>query len=88
MSSLESLRQDIDAIDAQLVALLGQRFALTGEVGQLKKQHQLPATDATREAAQMALIESLAAEHGLDAAFAKSFLRLVIDEVVTRHKQL
>lgn len=85
---LTKLRTDIDAIDAQLVALLAQRFELTGEVGQLKKLHQLPATDAAREAAQMARIECLAAQHGLDAAFAQRFLRLVIDEVVTHHKQL
>lgn len=88
MSSLESLRQSIDTLDEKLVALLAQRFELTGKVGQLKKQHQLPATDAARETAQMARIEALAAQHGLDAAFAQRVLRLVIDEVVTRHKQL
>jgi chorismate mutase len=88
MDTLAKLRTGIDAIDAQLVALLAQRFALTDEVGLYKKQHQLPATDAAREAAQMARIAELAQQHGLDTALAQKFLRVVIDEVVSRHKQL
>jgi len=88
MTQLATLREGIDEIDAQLVALLARRFALTDEVGQYKKQHQLPATDAAREAAQMARISELAQQHGLDPALAQKFLRVVIDEVVTRHKLL
>ncbi len=88
MEQLASLRQNIDAIDAQLVTLLARRFVLTDEVGLLKKQHGLPATDEAREAAQMARIEQLAAQHSLAPDLARKFLRLVINEVVTRHKQI
>lgn len=88
MELLAPLRQEIDQIDAQLVALLARRFALTDEVGRLKKQHALPAVDATREAAQMQRIAALAAQHGLAPEFAQRVLRLVIDEVVVRHQKL
>lgn len=88
MEQLASLRQRIDEIDTQLVALLAQRFVLTDEVGVFKKQQGLPATDEARELAQMARIGQLAAQHGLAPELAQKFLRVVIDEVVTRHKQI
>ena len=57
---LETLREEIDAIDARIVALLGERFDCTTRVGQLKSAHQLPAVDAAREARQRAQFEALA----------------------------
>ncbi|HEX5126228.1 MAG TPA: chorismate mutase [Rhodocyclaceae bacterium] len=85
---LAALRQHIDEIDEQLVALLAKRFDLTAEVGQLKKKHNLPATEGAREAAQMKRIEQLAFAHGLAPELAKKFLRIVIDEVVARHQRV
>lgn len=47
---LSKQREQINQIDQQLVKLLQQRFAVTDEVGQIKKQAGIPVLDTTREA--------------------------------------
>jgi chorismate mutase/prephenate dehydratase len=49
--SLESLRGDIDATDAEIAALLGRRAALAVEIGRLKRERGLPVYAPEREAA-------------------------------------
>ena len=88
MNSLSALRESIDAVDEQLLTLLAHRFELTAEVGQLKKQLGLPALDSAREAVQMQRFAELAARHGLPPDLVQQIMRLVIDEVVSRHRQL
>ncbi len=85
---LPQLRQRIDAIDQQLVSLLAERFAITHNVGLIKKTQGLPAVDAEREARQTERIVQLARDNGLDEAFAIKFLRTIIDEVVSNHQKL
>jgi chorismate mutase len=85
---LNALRLEIDAIDARVVALIGERFACTDKVGRLKSTHHLPAVDAAREARQMARFETLANEHGVKAELVQRMFRLIVDEVVDKHKQL
>ncbi|WP_341676721.1 chorismate mutase [Niveibacterium sp. SC-1] len=86
MDRLETLRNEIDSLDAQLVELLARRFAVTDEVGQLKHTHALPAVDAEREARQAARITALAQEHGVDGELAWQVMRVIIDAVVRRHQ--
>jgi len=85
---LVECRQKIDAIDKQLVVLLTERFRVTQRVGEYKRDHNLPPVDTAREAAQEVRITALATEAGLDPAFARKMLRLIIDEVVKNHKAL
>jgi chorismate mutase len=85
---LLDIRQEIDRIDENLIALLAERFVLTAEVGQIKRQAQLPPIDPIREAAQMHRITNLADEHDLDPVFAQKVLRLIIDEVVRLHQKI
>ena len=49
MDELEKLRTRIDQIDETLMDLLEQRFALSEEVGQLKKKSKLAVTHTSRE---------------------------------------
>jgi chorismate mutase len=88
MTELEALRQEIDAIDARIVALIGERFACTEKVGHLKSAHRLPAVDAAREARQMARFETLAHEHAIQPELVQRLFRLIVDEVVDKHKKL
>ena len=88
MNSLSALRESIDAVDEQLLTLLAHRFELTAEVGQLKKQLGLPALDSAREAVQMQRFAELATRHGLPPDLVQQIMRLVIDEVVSRHRQI
>ena len=79
-------RASIDRLDAILVYTLGERFKHTQAVGKLKAEHDLPASDPTREAAQIARLEELAKEADLDPDFAKKFLKFVIQEVIQHHE--
>lgn len=80
-------RDSIDRLDAVLIYTLAERFAHTQAVGKLKAKHDLPASDKTREATQIARLEQLAKDADLDPEFAKKFLNFVIHEVIQHHKQ-
>ena len=80
-------RDSIDRLDAVLVYTLAERFSHTQAVGKLKAEHDLPASDKTREATQIARLEQLAKDADLDPEFAKKFLNFIIQEVIQHHKQ-
>ncbi len=80
-------RESIDRLDAILVYTLGERFKHTQAVGKLKAEHDLPPSDPTREAAQIARLEDLANRADLDPEFAKKFLNFIIEEVIHHHKR-
>ena len=84
---LKEHRASIDRLDAILVYTLAERFAHTQAVGKLKAQNDLPPSDPSREAKQIARLETLATEADLDPEFAKKFLKFIIQEVIQHHKQ-
>lgn len=49
MTSLDSLRQKINKLNAELVTLLDKRLKVAQEIGEVKKQLNLPIFDAQRE---------------------------------------
>ncbi|MFT6228086.1 MAG: chorismate mutase, partial [Paracoccaceae bacterium] len=68
---LAGLRNDIDNLDAVLVYTLAQRFKATKAVGVLKARHSLAPSDPAREDQQIARLQSLCEDSGLDPEFAK-----------------
>jgi chorismate mutase len=84
---LKEHRDSIDRLDAILVYTLGERFKHTQAVGRLKAEHDLPPSDPTREAAQIARLEDLAKQADLDPEFAKAFLNFIIQEVTQHHQK-
>ncbi|NOX74224.1 MAG: chorismate mutase [Alphaproteobacteria bacterium] len=84
---LKDHRESIDRLDSILVYTLGERFKHTQAVGKLKAEHDLPASDPTREATQIARLEELAKKANLDPEFAKNFLNFIIQEVIQHHKK-
>jgi chorismate mutase len=46
---IESLRQEIDKLDAELVRLLNHRARLVVEIGQLKRSSNMPVVELKRE---------------------------------------
>ncbi|MGV6804823.1 MAG: chorismate mutase [Ruegeria sp.] len=84
---LKDHRESIDRLDAILVYTLAERFKHTQSVGKLKATHDLPPSDPSREAAQIARLEDLAKEADLDPDFAKAFLNFIIQEVIRHHKK-
>jgi len=87
-SKLGALRQSIDNVDAALVHMLAERFQFTQQVGRLKAQAGLPASDKQREADQIARLRRLAEEAKLDPAFAEEFLNFIVAEVIRHHEKI
>lgn len=85
---LTSLRRSIDNIDAALVHLLAERFKFTQQVGELKAETGMPASDPEREKVQIARLRALAEESHLDPAFAEKFLGFIVAEVIHHHQTI
>ncbi|CAN7151820.1 chorismate mutase [Microbacterium sp. LjRoot45] len=82
---LLGLRASIDNIDAALIFLLAERFRCTKQVGVLKAEHGMPASDPNREEQQIARLRRLSAEADLDPEFAEKWFNFVVAEVIRHH---
>ncbi len=85
---LAAYRSSIDNIDAAVVHLLAERFKITKAVGRHKAKVGLPASDPAREDQQIARLQALAAESGLDPNFAEAFIRFIVSEVIRHHEEI
>ena len=83
---LRTARESIDNIDAALIHILAERFRCTQQVGRLKAELGLPASDPEREDRQIARLRTLAEESGLDPVFAEKFLKFIVTEVIRHHE--
>jgi predicted regulator of amino acid metabolism with ACT domain/chorismate mutase len=75
---LQTLRQQIDRIDVQLVDLLAQRLKLADDLAVLKREFKLGIRDEARERTVINRARRRAKSAGLDPAFIDSMMRLVI----------
>ncbi len=85
---LLALRSSIDNIDAALIHMLAERFRCTQQVGRLKAEHEMPASDPEREARQIARLRALAEDAQLDPEFAEKWFNFVVAEVIHHHHRL
>ena len=79
MSDLKTLREQIDAVDAQLVSLLNARSAIALAIGRLKEQLHEPVYQPGREAEVLAHVRALNQGPLDDHAVTRLFER-IIDE--------
>jgi chorismate mutase len=86
-ATLLNLRASIDNIDAALTYMLAERFRCTKQVGQLKAEHGMPASDPSREENQIARLKRLAADADLDPEFAEKWFNFVVAEVIQHHRK-
>lgn len=85
-SELQVLRNKVDAIDSEVVELLAKRFEVTAQIGKLKARESLSPVDPGREANQIKRYEQLAASKGLNPQVLVNVFRIIIEEVVRRHR--
>ncbi|MEM1245870.1 MAG: chorismate mutase [Acidobacteriota bacterium] len=87
-AQLKEFRARIDVLDERLIRLLAERFEITKSVGEHKAEVGLPAADKAREAEQIARLQGLAREVGMDPIFFEKVFRLIVDEVIRHHERL
>ncbi len=80
VAALSHLRDQIDALDKQLISLLSQRLALVAEVGDVKSQQGLPIYAPDREAAMLACRKEEAKSQGVPPELIEDVLRRVMRE--------
>ncbi len=87
-AELLAVREQIDAVDRELLELLGKRFELTHQVGLLKASQALEPVDATREAEKLAQLSALCAQHKLNPLLVTELFSKIMGEAVKNHRQL
>ncbi|MBP1677138.1 MAG: chorismate mutase [Bacteroidetes bacterium] len=84
--SLASLRRQIDELDNSLLELLARRMRISEEIGQYKKEHNMPILQAQRYDEILQNRISQAESMGMDGEFMKTVLVAIHEESV-RHQQ-
>ncbi len=83
---LNELRDQIDAVDKQMLDLLAQRLALVEKVGEVKSEHGLPIYAPDREAAMLASRREEAARKGVPPQLIEDILRRTMRESYASEK--
>ncbi|HEY0836924.1 MAG TPA: chorismate mutase [Azospirillum sp.] len=85
---LAPLRAEIDAIDAELVALLGRRFGVVRRVAAVKHRHGLPAVLPERIDEVKRQAAAWGEAVGLDPGFVAGLYQMIIDEACRTEEHL
>jgi chorismate mutase/prephenate dehydrogenase len=80
--TLDELRERIERLDAQLVALAAERIELARHVGEIKRAKQMPIVDFARETRVLERARAAAGAHGLASNVAEDIvMRLIVASV-------
>lgn len=79
MDSLESYREQIDAIDAELIALLKKRLQIAEKIGMYKKANNIDVLDKSREHEIIEKLSAGAKEHDLSEKLLKEIWQLLFE---------
>jgi isochorismate pyruvate lyase len=83
---MTELREQIDLLDAELVALMAKRAALIDRAAEIKLAEGLPARIETRVAEVIANVRAHAARDGLDPDLAEKVWRMLIEWSIRREE--
>ena len=86
--SLAMLRRDIDRIDDELLELLARRMRISCEIGQYKKEHQMPVIQADRYNNLMDQRVKAAEEMGMSEDFIRTVLAAIHEESVRKQLEI
>lgn len=84
--SMAELRVEIDALDRDLMALLGKRARLIDRAAELKPGEGLPARTTDRVAAVIANARANAADHGVDPDVAEKLWHILIEAAIAHEE--
>ncbi|HWO17919.1 MAG TPA: prephenate dehydratase [Kofleriaceae bacterium] len=84
---LADLRDRIEAVDRQIIALLAERLAIAREVAEAKLESASPFRDRAREESLLARLRELAAAAGLDPHQIERLYRVVMDMSVAHQER-
>ena len=85
--TLEDLRQRVNDLDRQLIALVGERKAVSEEVARVKRATGKPTRDYEREREVIMGVRAMAEERGVSPALAEQLLRLLIRSSLATQEQ-
>jgi len=83
---LSHLRDQIDAVDQQMLALLEQRLNLVAQVGEVKSEYGVPIYAPERESAMLASRRQEAEKKGISPDLIEDILRRIMRESYTSEK--
>ena len=81
---METLRAQIDALDARLIGLLAHRHALIARAAQIKERAGLPARIDARVEEVVANARRHAASQGLDPTLIEALWRQLVDAAIAQ----
>ncbi len=87
-SVLEGVRQEIDAIDGELLTLLARRFGVAKRAAEFKIANDLPMMQTDRVRAVLASTADRAEREGVSGQFASDVWRLIIQEACRREIEM
>jgi chorismate mutase len=79
MQGIQKLRKRIDEVDEQILRFLGERSEICRSIGLLKKENDIPITDAIRENEVYSNIRGKAPDFGLDADQVEAIYRQIVN---------
>jgi len=85
--TLEDLRQRVNDLDRQLIALVAERKAVSEEVARVKRATGKPTRDYEREREVIMGVRAIAEERGVSPALAEQLLRLLIRSSLATQEQ-
>ena len=85
---IAELRLALDAVNAKMLEVAAERFALIDEVARWKQANGAPILDETRELEAKVRTEDRAVELGLPQGFGTALAKLLIDWAKQREAEL
>lgn len=86
--TLDQLRQELDQLDGQIIALMARRQAIAREVAAAKRATGAPTRDYQREREVILGVRRRAEQQGLSGDLAEKVLRLLIRSSLTTQEQV
>ena len=80
--SLTELRSQIDKLDDQLLELLSRRMRVSRDIGQYKKEHNMPVLQTQRYEELLARRAGQAEQMGMDREFMRTVLQAIHEESI------